>query len=749
MPPRLPPRLVDAASRDMRRAKETTKDTLTASVETTALATFQLSLAGLNPRVGVERETFAVEQLSPLLADFEADEFLSIELSGGGGLPLLAGIAGHIRNHTDSAGDRRLDVIQRLLELLSRVQLPGFRFRRDQGPRAFRHERRLIPAGRPLSIEAASAVAPAPRAVKASRLTSKTESTDDTDSDTLRLPPLVIAPRRLIAVARMLSEARTHTGLSIRLRLVQLDAKLQRRFAKARVATEQHEPASHFEAMRHVADAMPDHQYLSAMIDDRQAIEVTVVARADAPISDTTARILCHALFSSPLDEAPALETSDPIALYPRAFILPNLLAGLAMAAAYSFQRPPQFYRASNDPGVLLGATQEGQAVVLADRDRALHTFSIGATGTGKSTLLLNQLKSDMDAGKGLILVDPHGDLWEKAHALVPPTRRRDVVSGHLGDPKRTFTMNVLASLGGDPATERNATVNALLRLFTRTLWPGVPEAFGPVFELYYRNAMLLMMEGEGDKATFLMLDRVFQDSKYRKSLLATCQTESVLNFWNKTVPEISYNDWSLGNMTPYITSKFTPFTSNALLTPVLGSPTSSLDLTAAIDSQKIVLINLAKGTVGDGSARLVGSMLTMRLVAAAQRQMVLPEAERKPFVAYLDEFQTYATEHIAEGIEETRKYKLSLVLACQSLGQIDGSARRSDVGRSIIANVANLIAFRLGVEDAEILAKWFQPDVTADDLMYLPNYTAVARLLVSGQALRPVEFRTVAPPDV
>jgi hypothetical protein len=394
-----------------------------------------------------------------------------------------------------------------------------------------------------------------------------------------------------------------------------------------------------------------------------------------------------------------------------------------------------------------LGQTFEGQTVAIADPDRALHTFSIGATGTGKSTLLLNQLRADMEAGKGLILIDPHGDLWEKAHKLVPSKRRRDVVSGHLGDPKRSFTMNVLASLGGDPATERNAIVNGLLRMFTRTLWPGVPEAFGPLFELYYRNAMLLLMEGEGDKATFLMLERVFQDRKYRKDLLEVCQTEPVLTFWNTTVPEITYDDWSLGNMAPYITSKFAPFTSNALLRPVLGSPTSSLDLSGAIDGGKIVLINLAKGTVGDGSARLVGSLLTMRLVAAAQRQMNLPESERKAFVAYLDEFQTYATEHIAEGIEETRKYKLSLVLACQSLGQIDGSARRSDVGRSIIANVANLIAFRLGVDDAKILANWFEPDFSADDLMYLPNHRAVARLLVGGQALRPVEFTASPPP--
>ncbi len=153
------------------------------------------------------------------------------------------------------------------------------------------------------------------------------------------------------------------------------------------------------------------------------------------------------------------------------------------------------------------------------------------------------------------------------------------------------------------------------------------------------------------------------------------------------------------------------------------------------------MLINLAKGTVGEGSARLVGALITMRLVAAAQAQMRLPVVDRKTFIAYLDEFQTYATEHVAEAIEETRKYRLCLVLACQSLGQIDGRASRPAVAASIIANVGNLVSFRLGVDDARILAPWFEPAFRYEDLLYLPNYTAIARLLVSGQAVQPLDF--------
>jgi hypothetical protein len=259
---------------------------------------------------------------------------------------------------------------------------------------------------------------------------------------------------------------------------------------------------------------------------------------------------------------------------------------------------------------------------------------------------------------------------------------------------------------------------------------------------------MALLMEGEGDKATILDFERVFQDEKYRNHLISLCKTRTVVDFWQKVVDRIGFgHDISLENVTPYIICKFAPFTTNKLLAPILGSPTTSLDLKKAIEDSKVVLINLAKGIVGEGSARLVGGLITMRLVAAAQTQMMLPEADRKEFVAYLDEFQTYATEHLTEGIEETRKYKLRLVLACQSLGQIDGKSNRPDVAASILANVANLVSFRLGVDDAHTLSRWFEPMFRDEDLMYLPNYTAVGRLLVNGEALRPIEFRTLPPP--
>jgi Type IV secretion-system coupling protein DNA-binding domain/TraM recognition site of TraD and TraG len=710
------------------------------------LSPFGLTLVSLNNRVGLERATFAIEMLSPALAALSPDESLSIDMAGGGGQPLTAGFGGTVMDRVDAAGEPRPDAIARLLENLGRVQLPGFCMRRTQTQRVWPHSQRIVPRGRTLAILINTDRLVGPAAV--------TATVGKGLSDTLALPPAGLAHERLMAVAQIIASSKAPLAVSLRLRLLTLDAKMLRQVTDARRATERADPSSHMEAMRQMAQTLPDHQHLTALIDEGQAIELLFVVRSDTPVDDATAKILCHALFAAqPADETtvgPTVDTINPVTLYPRGVVLPQLITGLALTAAFSFQRPSAPYAPSRDAGVLLGLTPESQPVSIGHRDRALHTFAIGATGTGKSTMLLNQITADMAAGKGLILVDPHGDLWEQAMKRVPPNRRKDLISGHLGDPKRSFSMNVLASLGGDPAIERSATVNGLIRMFTRTLWSGVPEAFGPIFELYFRNAMLLMMEAQGDRATILEFERVFQDEDFRDELLARCKTQQVRDFWTKTAARITYNDWSLDNMNPYITSKFAPFTSNALLRPVLGSTDSSIDLPLAIAEGKIVLLNLGKGIVGEGSARLVGSLITMRLVAAAQMQMKLPEAERQPFVAYLDEFQTYATGHIAEAIEETRKYKLSLVLACQSLGQIDGSARRSDVGRSIIANVANLISFRLGVDDAAVLSKWFDPDFTSDDLLYLPNYQAIARLMVDGQALRPVEFKASPPqPEV
>jgi hypothetical protein len=401
----------------------------------------------------------------------------------------------------------------------------------------------------------------------------------------------------------------------------------------------------------------------------------------------------------------------------------------------------------------------------------------IGATGTGKSTLIGNMIRQDMKNGKGVILFDPHGDLWAEALRFVPKDREKDLVLAHLGDPSYPFTMNILAGQGGHPAIERHTITNGLIDLFKRTLYQNVPEAFGPMFENYFRNSLMLLMEAMGDEATILDFERIFSDQPlpveeesgkgdddsqkedaifnpfatergnhrtFRQMLLKRCKNERIRAFWEMV--EKTHGETSLENFAPYITSKLTQISGSPLLAPILGARESSLDFGEIIREGKICLINLAKGRIGGKDAAFAGSVMSLRMTMAALAQARIPESERRPTSIYLDEFQTYASDYLADAMAEVRKYKVSLILAHQTLSQINGKHDTSSILGEILGNAANLIAFRIGILDAEIIARWFAPHFTAEQLARLPDYTAAARLLCDGTPLPPLTFRTLPP---
>ena len=705
-----------------------------------AHAGFGCRLVALSGRVGLDGLVHGAEMLSPLLSGLHPEEGFAAEIAIAPDT-VTVGLLGSACAASPEAASERAAHLGRLLQALAQGQFPGFVLRPIRAGDAL-----------PPALAAGCVMRPAGRALAAVRR-SKPElgptAVDGREAE-LVLPAMRFSAEGLTAAVELLKAEVQHAVVRLDMRLVRFDAALLRRLAAARDAVGDRTAHSEVEALRHLSEALPADAVMSSFLNDRAGVELALAVHTEAPLDSAAQRMLCHAAFRM----EPETDVRGDVNLgsvFPRGFVLGQTVGGLAAAALLSFQRAPATYEPPPEkggaPGLAIGTTADGRRVVITEADRELHQFIVGATGTGKSTLLLNQIAADMASGLGLLVLDPHGDLWEAARRLVPPERAQDLVLAHLGDPRWTFTMNVLAGLGGDPVAERSATINGLLRLMKNTLWPDVQEAFGPMFELYFRNALLLLMEAQGDAATILDFERLFIDGDFRDELLDRCTTPSVRDFWCKTAVHVT-GDHSLPNLVPYIVCKLAPFTANKLLAPMLGSPTSTLDLKAAIAQGKIVLVNLAKGVIGAGSARLVGGLITMRLTAAAQTQMVLPYEARRPFVACLDEFQVYADEHISEAIEETRKYRLRLVLACQSLSQIDGRNRRADVCASILANVANLVSFRLGVGDAHTLAPWFQPMVKPEDLMYLPNHIAVGRLLVAGQAVRPVEFRTAAPPS-
>ena len=704
-----------------------------------AVCHYGCQLGSLSGRRTPDGQLHRAEMLSPLLSGLEADESLAFEVAlGPGGHDAVVAIRGTAEGNTTADSRQRADELMGRLMALTTTQFPGFSLRplKEIGSRLedLAHSALISPHGRPI----------ASMRQRKSELGPVEVGSEATE---LLLPHLRFSPEGLTAAVELLKARCEPAKISLTVALTRFDARQLRILKQARHDALSNEPRTQVEAMRQFFETVPDDVLMTELINDAGGVQLGLELQTKSPLDEADRSMLGHAVFGTEAaDGLPdtALNLSD---VYPRNFALGRAVVGFSTLSERLLRRTPQCYEPPAVQGAELGTTRDGRAVTITQTDRAMHQFVVGATGTGKSTLMLNQIAADMEAGRGLLVLDPHGDLWEAARKLVPERRRKDLVLIHLGEPDIKWSMNVLSALGGDPAIERSATVNGLLRLFKNSLWPGLPEAFGPMFELYFRNALLLLMEAEGDKATILDFERVFHDDDYRSQLIELCQTQHVKDFWRKTVARISHHEISLENITPYIICKFAPFTTNTVLKPILGTKASTLDLREAIAKRKIVLVNLAKGTVGEGSARLVGSLFTMRLVAAAQTQMRLPEQQRQEFFAYLDEFQTYATEHVAEAIEETRKYKLRLILACQSLSQIDGRGPRPDVVGSVLANVANLISFRLGVDDARTLAHWFEPNFSAEDLMYLPNHDAIGRLLVDGQAIRPIEFQTAPPP--
>lgn len=352
----------------------------------------------------------------------------------------------------------------------------------------------------------------------------------------------------------------------------------------------------------------------------------------------------------------------------------------------------------------------------------------------------------DMANGEGLVVIDPHGDLFRDLVKRVPESRRGDLVLADPGSLETSFTFNVLQGASGDPAFDRNAVINDMIELFRRTLYRGVQEAFGPMFEVYFRNAALLLMSACDREATILKFERVFQDHEFRHELIDGCPLAYVRDFWTKTAGRVHSTDLSLENIAPYIVCKLNQITTNERLRPILGATRSSLDFSDIIAKRKICLVNLDKARLGEKSAAFLGGVMLSRLNMAAMAQARLAPETRVSASIILDEFQTYATDSLPSMLAETRKFGFRVTVANQSTSQIDGRGLNPDVLGPILANVANLIAFRVGVEDAETVGGWFAPTVSMKTLTRLPNYHAVARLIDNGAPGEPIHLRTLPP---
>ncbi|MEK7612598.1 MAG: DUF87 domain-containing protein [Patescibacteria group bacterium] len=389
--------------------------------------------------------------------------------------------------------------------------------------------------------------------------------------------------------------------------------------------------------------------------------------------------------------------------------------------------------------GTLLGINRfrGGETkVYLQPDDRLRHFYLVGQTGTGKSALLKNIIIQDIRAGAGVCFIDPHGTDVLDILGAVPPERAQDVI---YFDPAYTENPMGLNMLEYDPARpeQQSLVVDELIGIFKK-LFGAIPESIGPAFEQYFRNAALLVMSDPASGNTLLDISRVFSDAGFRTRKLAVCKNPIVKRFW-EGIAEQATGEQGLQNYGPYVTSKFDAFTANEFVRPIIAQQKSAFDFREVMDNRKILLVNLAKGRLGDLNANLLGLVIVGKFLIAALSRADSFGKELPPFYLHIDEFQNFATPSIATILSEARKYKLSLTVAHQFIAQLT-----EDIRDAVFGNIGSLCVFRIGADDAEFLEKHFAPQFSAADLMRIDNFHAYLKLLIGGKPAQPFNIETL-----
>jgi hypothetical protein len=389
--------------------------------------------------------------------------------------------------------------------------------------------------------------------------------------------------------------------------------------------------------------------------------------------------------------------------------------------------------------GIELGTNEfRGQVtdVFISPEDRLRHLYVIGQTGTGKSGFMRTLIEQDIKAGNGVCFIDPHGNDILEVLASVPPERYEDVIYFDPAYLDRPFGLNLLEY---DPRFPEQKTfiVNEILAIFRR-LYGDVPESMGPMFEQYFRNATLLVMEDPASGSTLMDIGRVLSNKEFRDMKLARSNNLIVNQFWNEIAGQAG-GDSALENIVPYITNKFDDFTANDFMRPIIGQQESSFNFRDIMDNKKILLVNLSKGRLGERNANLLGLIMVGKLFMAALSRADDPRGVFAPFYLYIDEFQNITTDSIPGILSEARKYKLSLTIAHQFLAQIDDKIKDA-----VFGNVGSMAVFRVGQDDGEFFAKQFAPTFSAPDFINIENRNAYVRMLANGVPQKPFNIKTL-----
>ena len=378
--------------------------------------------------------------------------------------------------------------------------------------------------------------------------------------------------------------------------------------------------------------------------------------------------------------------------------------------------------------GLYLGKSKYrgiSRKVHISDADRQRHTYIIGKTGTGKSEFLKEMIMQDIRAGKGVCFIDPH-DTVEQILELIPPERAEDVIYFDPSDTKRPMGLNMLEA---DTEEQKHYVVSSIIGLMYKLYDPHKTGIIGPRFEHAIRNAMLTVMSEKG--STFIEVVRVLTDSKYVQELLPKVRDPIVRRYWTDQIAQTA--DFHKSEVLDYIVSKFGRFVTDKMIRNIIGQSQSAFNFRTVMDEGKILLINLAKGRIGEENSNFLGLILVPKILVAAMSRQDIPEEQRRDFYLYVDEFQNFATPDFATILSEARKYRLNLIVANQFIGQVE-----EEVKQAVFGNVGTLIAFRVGVTDANFLQHEFTPTFAEADLVNIERFNVYVKTIVQNEPMRP-----------
>ena len=381
--------------------------------------------------------------------------------------------------------------------------------------------------------------------------------------------------------------------------------------------------------------------------------------------------------------------------------------------------------------GVLLGHNvYRGvkREVRIKNEDRFRHFYVIGQTGTGKSSIMLSMVRQDINMGKGVCVVDPHGSLVEDILPNIPKERADDVIYFNPADTSRPMGLNLLeASTDEERDLVALDAMNIMIKLFDE-------EIFGPRIQDYFRNGCLTLMEDpEGGALTDIV--RLFTDDAYQKIKVDNVKNPIVKSFWVNQMAKTGAREKQ--EMIPYFAAKFGAFITNTLMRNIIGQTKSAFDFFDVMQENKILLMNLSKGLTGDINSKLLGLIIVSKLQMAALRRQLVPKEERQDFFLYIDEFQNYITDSIESILSEARKYRLGLNIAHQYIGQLV-EKQDEKIKNAVFGNVGTMMSYKIGAQDAEFLAKEMAPVFSDQDLINIDKYKAVIKLSIDTQPSQP-----------